>query len=50
MNKEDLIKLMEQKEDLLKKTEMIFQQLQGQIVLLRDLIKKENKPEEIKSE
>lgn len=48
MEKNELIKLLEEKENLIKKTELIYQQLQGQIVLLRDLIKKEIKPEEIK--
>lgn len=42
MNREDLAKQLEEKNDLIKKTEMIYQQLQGQIVLLRDLIKKED--------
>ena len=50
MEKNDLIRQLEEKENLLKKTEIIYNQLQGQIVLLRDLIKKENKIEEIKVE
>ena len=50
MEKNDLIKQLEEKENLLRKTEIVYNQLQGQIVLLRDLIKKENKVEEIKVE
>ena len=51
MNKEELIEFAEEKENLLKKTEIVYTQLQGQIILLRDLIKREdNKKEEIKVE
>ena len=42
MNKESLIKQLQEKEALKEKTESVFLQLVGQIALLRDLIKSED--------
>jgi len=50
MEKKILIEQLRQKEELLKKTEMIYNQIQGQVSLLRELIKREDIPVEEKKE
>jgi len=42
MKKEEMVRLLEEKEKLKEKTEMIFHQLVGQIAMLRDMIKAED--------
>lgn len=51
MNKENLIKLLNEKKELKERTARIYDQLCGQVALLEDLVKTEDKKsEEIKVE
>jgi hypothetical protein len=50
MVKEELIQELEKKEALMQRTALIYQQLQGQVALLRELIKKEDSPKEEKKD
>jgi hypothetical protein len=46
MNKEELLKKLNEKEELLKRAEIMYHQLTGQTLLLKDLLKDlENKKE-----
>jgi hypothetical protein len=38
MNKEELLKLLKEKKDLLKRTEVVYHQLNGQVGMLEDII------------
>ncbi len=48
MNIEELKIELEQKESLMQRTALIYQQLQGQVALLHSLIKREETPKEEK--
>jgi hypothetical protein len=50
MTKEELMQELQQKEELKAKTELIHQQLTGQIALLRDLLTRELQQEKDKKE